>query len=84
MKQRPDRGSRDLRIQYGGAALAFFGFLARGLAIGKIVVLRYFVRQPLVHQDIAPEPEFFAPGPVFELLPQHLFEAEGREIIAPK
>lgn len=73
-----------MRIQYGGAALALFSFLACELAIGKIVVLRYFVRQPLVHQYVAPKPELFAPGPVFELVPQHLFEAEGREIIAPK
>src|ERR1700733_7211799 len=84
VQQRSDRGARDLRIQYGGGALALFGFLARDLSVDHIIVLGYFVGQPFVHELIAPKPELFIPGPVFELVSQNLFEAEGREIIAPK
>ena len=76
-------GASDPRIEYRGAALALLGFLAGDIPIGEVVGLGDFVRQPLVHQLAASKAELLAPGAVFELVLQDLFEAEGGEIIAP-
>lgn len=73
-----------MRIQYGGTALALHGFLARELAAGEVVFLADFVRQAAVHQCSASKPELLAPGAVFNLVSEYLFQGRGREVIAPK
>ena len=77
LKQRPDSATADLGVEDGRPALAFFDFLARELAVGQIVVLSYFIRQPFVDECIASKPEFLAPSPVFELVFQNVFQSHG-------
>jgi len=84
VKERPDGGACDLIFQDGGTALALFRILAREFAVGEVIILSDFVRQAFVHEFIASKPEFLAPGPVFQLVSQNLFESRGREVIAPK